>query len=147
MKELILLVGPIGVGKSTYSLNYAHTHFRISQDDLGKAGHMEWFQKYLDRGENIIVDRMNFSAKQRARYIVPAKEKGYRIRVVELYNPDNEQILRRVTSRKNHPTIGEDDWVVARAVLTFFHLNYQPVDLVKEGVDTYVRVNTCDDQT
>lgn len=78
--------------------------YRISQDEQGKAGHMEAFNIKLKMGMEIVVDRMNFDKKQRDRYIKPAKEAGYEIEIVVFHVP-RAVCFERIMARENHPTI------------------------------------------
>lgn len=133
-----LLVGPIGSGKSTFCRDAAVNHYRVSQDEQGRKGHWDSYLAALERKEpHIIIDRMNFSRKQRKRYIEVAKYHGYKVTVTEFRGTPDSILIDRVAKRKNHPTISEDDYVTARAVLTFFRLNYEPVDKDLENIDFY----------
>ncbi len=101
-----ILIGPMGSGKTTYadsdpSLADA---VRICQDDLGKVGHLKAFLEVLPQRENVVVDRINHLREQRARYIVPAREAGYRIKFIWL-DVDRPICLKRLSERKDHPTI------------------------------------------
>jgi len=118
MKELILLVGPAGAGKTTIALSEYPTFTRISQDEQGKEGHLKAFKEALERGENIVVDRMGFSKEQRARYIAPAKELGYTTKIVVLHVP-SKVCMERMLKRENHPTITTEK-SAGSALNTFF---------------------------
>src|SRR5437773_7547279 len=72
--EIIILVGPPGSGKSQYAS--AHNLYKpdsnyvyINQDSQGQKGHLEAMLNAVSRGQSVIVDRMNFSIKQRKKYI------------------------------------------------------------------------------
>lgn len=66
MSRLVLLVGPPGSGKSTYSLSQVENGLlRINQDDQGKEEHLVLFNQALEQNKDIIVDRMNFSKEQK----------------------------------------------------------------------------------
>lgn len=117
VKELILLVGPPGSGKSSYCSTYP-LHFRISQDDQGREGHMKLFQDCLEMGSDIIVDRMGFSKEQRNRYLVPAKEQGYTTKIVVLHVPQ-ATCYSRCVARQGHPTI-QDAKTASKAIHGFF---------------------------
>jgi len=113
-KTLYILIGPQGSGKSYWALNSLHAVkpgnpgvARVSQDEMGKAGHMLRFQQCLESGASVLVDRMNHDRVQRARYIKPAREQGYRV-VFVWFDVDREVCLKRLALRKGHPTVGPD---------------------------------------
>lgn len=72
--EVIIFVGIQGSGKSQYYKdNFADTHIRINLDML-KTRHREHllFQACLQAKQPVVVDNTNLTAKDRAKYIVPA---------------------------------------------------------------------------
>lgn len=97
---------------------------RISQDDQGKEGHMQIFDQALIKGQDIIIDRMNFNKPQRERYLGPARFAGYNTRIVVLHVP-KDICLERCNNRKDHPTI-KDSKDASQAV-DFFFKNYERV--------------------
>lgn len=101
-----MLVGPAGSGKSTKAieLNKSLGFERISQDDMGKDGHIKKFLFCLANKDDIVVDRMNFDKAQRNRYIKPAKDAGYEIEIVVFHVP-RATCFDRIMARENHPTI------------------------------------------
>jgi len=127
-KQLLMLVGPPGSGKSTYANKHIEANkysevdvAYINQDSQGKEGHLDLFKQALVDEKNIIVDRMNFSRKQRLRYLEPARKAKYEIHIVVLHVPMKE-CLERCNKRENHPTVKtEED---AQNAVTFFFKNY-----------------------
>ncbi|MFO0810701.1 MAG: RNA ligase [Gemmataceae bacterium] len=104
-KLFILLVGPQGSGKSTYCREHLADCVRISQDEQGKSAHLIAFEEALARGEpRIVVDRINHRKEQRRRYLGPARQAGYRTKVVWL-NADRAECLKRCKARTDHPTL------------------------------------------
>jgi predicted kinase len=111
-KQIVILVGPPGSGKTTYAEQIMNEAWgqgiktsRISQDDQGKQGHMDLFDSALDNQiPLIIIDRMGFSKEQRARYILPAREAGYKVKIV-VFHVGKKTCYDRMMARENHPTI------------------------------------------
>lgn len=123
MSEIVILVGPPGSGKSTLSKTFSSKFVRISQDELGKKQHLvEFNAQLLVKNHNIVIDRMNFSKEQRARYLNPAKEAGYKTRIIILHE-NFDTCIERMMLRGDHPTINDDK--TARKVLNFFFSKYE----------------------
>jgi predicted kinase len=124
--EIILMVGPPGSGKSYVSKEFeARTYKRISQDDMGKDGHLDEFTNALFANRHIVVDRMNFSKEQRDRYLEPAKRLGYRTRIIVMHVP-SDTCYQRCVLRKDHPTIKDSS--TASKVIDFFFSKYERVE-------------------
>lgn len=123
--EITILCGPPGSGKSTFAGLKTHNIVYINQDLQGKVQHLQLFNKAIEEGKNIIVDRMNFSKEQRNRYLDPAKLKDYKTKIVVLHE-NYETCLNRCLNRKTHQTIkNEED---ARKALDFFFKKYERVE-------------------
>ncbi len=145
-RKLILLIGPIGSGKSTLAKRYQGIEQKsysaipctiVSQDEQGRKGHRVKFNKCLEDGHSIIVDRMNFNKEQRDRYIEPAKQAGYTIYIVEV-KTDRATCLERVVARENHPTIEKGNKDLANKILDMYYREYEP--LSTEYFDGYTEV-------
>jgi RNA ligase len=109
MKQLILMVGSQGSGKTTYCEKNLPGYLRISQDDQGKNEHAKLFDEAIARGEPlVVVDRINAEKYQRGRYLVPARKEGYRTKIVWL-TTDKAECLKRCRNRKGHPTLKPED--------------------------------------
>jgi predicted kinase len=79
--ELIIFIGIQGTGKSTfYKERFFKTHLRINLDML-KTRHRELvlFQTCLQITQRMVIDNTNPTPEDRARYIIPARESGFRI--------------------------------------------------------------------
>lgn len=126
MKHLIVLVGPQGVGKSTYCKEHLPNHFRISQDDMGKEKHMETFEQALTAGWDIVVDRCGFDREQRGRYISKAKAAGYTTEIYEMFETYGV-CYHRMMYRVGHPTIKQGDSVTIRNALDMYFNNYEMI--------------------
>lgn len=120
--EIIILCGPPGSGKSTLSRTFGSKYMRISQDELGKDEHLIVFNNALAAKHSIIIDRMSFSKEQRARYLIGAKEAGYKTKIIVLHE-NFDTCLERMKKREFHPTIKDEK--TARKVLHFFFSKYE----------------------
>jgi predicted kinase/uncharacterized HAD superfamily protein len=125
MKKIILPVGPPGSGKSTLAKQCVEEGYtRISQDVDGRK-HLDLFQAAVVRGDDIFVDRLNFTKQQRSRYLDVAKAAGYSTKVIILYQPFSV-CLERCLNRKDHETIKNEE--SARSALNMFFTKYEPVE-------------------
>lgn len=80
-KTLVIIMGIQGSGKSTFYHRYLGCDYvRVNLDTL-KTRHREQLliDECLQSDKNMAIDNTNPTKKDRARYIVPAKEAGYRI--------------------------------------------------------------------
>ena len=116
--KLEVLVGAPGSGKSTYRRGLKAT--AISQDESGKD-HLRLFNEALAKGEDIVVDRMNFDRGQRDRYTIPAKAAGYSVDIKVFVVP-RKVCYDRVIARKGHETIKDE--VAARSAINLFFTKY-----------------------
>jgi len=128
--EIIILVGPPASGKSTYAKNLMTDRCAIiSQDNMGKLGHLEAFHNHLHGKFDLIIDRMNFNKEQRARYIKLAKEAGYTTKIIVLHE-SKETCIKQGLNRLNaeeHPTI-KTEQDLRRAIDFFFSHYERPTD-------------------
>jgi RNA ligase len=107
-KTCIVLVGPQGSGKTTYCREHLPDFLRISQDEMGRQGHLDAFDQATSRGEpRVVVDRINHRKEQRRRYLDAAKRHGYRTRVV-WFNLDRAECVRRCRGRAEHPSLAPE---------------------------------------
>ena len=107
-KEVIILVGMQGSGKTHYCHNVISDYVRISQDEhLGTyAKVMRGYQKLLDEGvDKIVIDRINPYRLQRQRFVELARARGYRTKIIYFDLP-RELCERRIVARREHPTLG-----------------------------------------
>jgi len=126
MKELVLLCGPPGSGKSTLAKEYIDKGYSyINQDTQGKAEHLNLFNMHLDSELSIVIDRMNFNKIQRNRYLIPAKENGYKTTIIVLHE-SFDTCLQRCKTRVDHPTIKNEETAV-KAITGFFK-SYERVE-------------------
>ena len=79
-KQMIILVGPPGSGKSTYARSILENFSRINQDELKtKTKCLNQTKKYLLENKNIVIDNTNPSVEARNNYISLAKKYNYYI--------------------------------------------------------------------
>ena len=86
-KELILMIGFPGSGKTYYAKTFIETHgyIYISQDVLKtKVKCIKEFKNNLKLNKNIVIDNLNYSKIIRQEYISIAKENNYEIRCIVL---------------------------------------------------------------
>lgn len=122
MKELVILVGCPGSGKSTRAKSVYKDYTYINQDSQGPKQHFNKFKEAILSKENVIVDRMNFDQRQRSRYISLAKEHGYYVKIEVLQTPV-EECKRRIALRENHETIKTEEDM--NNAVTFFINSYK----------------------
>lgn len=147
--KIELLVGPPGSGKSTLAQTLVtQGYIRISQDDMGREGHLAAFNEALAKGQDILIDRMNFDVAQRRRYLEPAKKAGYTSNITVLVVP-RKVCLERCRLRQGHPTI--QDQVNAESAINLFFGKYEkplptegPVNFIVHKVDDKQKVIICD---
>ncbi len=131
-KELIVLCGPPGSGKSTLRFDLLETDLSangitfVNQDEMGKKEHFNIFTDDLQDGSNIIVDRMSFNKEQRAKYIEPARKLGYKVKIIVLHE-SYDTCLKRCIERKDHETI-KDEETARKALHTFFSKYERPTE-------------------
>lgn len=109
MKRLVLLIGAMGSGKSTYCEQRLKGYTRISQDEQGKERHRILYREALERGDEfVVVDRVNHDRAQRGNYLSLAKKHGYTTRIV-WFTTDRETCLKRCKARKYHVSLKPED--------------------------------------
>jgi predicted kinase len=111
MMEAVILCGIQGAGKSSfYRERFFRTHVRINLDML-RTRHREklLLRACLDGKQAFVVDNTNATRKDRERYLVPAREHGFRI-VGYWFDVPLADALRRNQARP------EDERVPAGAI-------------------------------
>lgn len=137
MKNLMIMVGPPGSGKTTYSQNLTG-YLRISQDDDGKFGHLDLFINCLRHGESMIVDRMNMTKAQRNTYLRKAKEYGFSTEIVVIEEPF-QTCLYRCFARKDHPSLTNEQEI--RGALMGFYQSYERPEQGEADKITFLKVD------
>ena len=106
-KEVVILVGRQGSGKTRYCGRHLPHHVRVCQDEGPRhfSGLLRHYQRLLDEGTGrIVIDRTNPTPDRRAAFAAPARAMGYRVRIV-YFDVPREVCERRVLARGSHPTL------------------------------------------
>ncbi|KAH9917320.1 P-loop containing nucleoside triphosphate hydrolase protein, partial [Fomitopsis serialis] len=126
-RTVLLLVGLIGSGKSTFAqaLEQHIPHYRrCNQDDLGSRPRVEALARQsLGEGLSVCIDRSNFDARQRATWINIAREFPGTDAWVLVFDTPYEVCAQRLQQRTDHPTIKTP--TDALVILSRFHSQYQ----------------------
>lgn len=109
-KQAVIFVGVQGAGKSTfYRERFFDTHVRISLDMLQtRRRERLLFEACLEAGQSFVVDNTNPAASDRARYVIPARGRGFRV-VAYFFDVELRNAMRRNQRRpgaKNIPAAG-----------------------------------------
>lgn len=125
MKTLYMMVGPQGSGKTTLfneEFSKLDNIVRISQDDQGKQQHFVLFMQAISQGKNIYLDRINHTREQREKYLKPAKDANYLVKIIVLQ--ESYAVCRkRILERKDHPTLKSEN---VDDALSMYFFQYQP---------------------
>lgn len=108
--EMILFIGGQGAGKSTfYRERFFNTHVRVNLDML-RTRHRERLlvAACLQMKQRLVVDNTNPTAQDRARYIGPARDAGFKVAGYYFDATVDELLHRnaRRTGREKIPEIG-----------------------------------------
>jgi len=137
-KGLLMLVGNPGSGKTTVAMDAVNKNgfLRISQDDQGKAGHWTAFEKALKNEHGLIViDRLNHTKEQRAKFLIEAKKHGYET-IIQDMTCTPKLAFDRIIKRENHPTLGKDDKDSILKALYMYYSQYEKPTLLEADVVT-----------
>ena len=110
MKELIILVGMQGCGKTHYCRTVLADYSRVSQDEGPRSfdGVIRRLGELVELDtERIVVDRTNPLRNQREGFVDLARARGYRVKIIYFHVPRGicEQ---RIQQRRDHPTLGPE---------------------------------------
>lgn len=108
MKDVVILVGRQGAGKTLYCQTDLPNHLRVSQDE-GPKRFERLFRRYvllLDEGtDRIVIDRTNPTRLRRKLFAEAARSHGCHVKIV-YFDVTREVCERRIGLRENHPTLG-----------------------------------------
>jgi len=110
MNEAVIFVGIQGAGKSTfYRERFFDTHVRINLDMLRtRRRERLLLEACLEAGQSFVVDNTNPTPSDRARYVVPARQRGFRV-IAYFFDVDLRDAMKRNQQRpgaKNIPAVG-----------------------------------------
>ena len=79
--ECVIFIGLQGSGKSAFfKRDFADTHVRINRDMLKtKPREAQFFELCLATMQRCVIDNTNATREERARFIGPAKARGFRV--------------------------------------------------------------------
>jgi predicted kinase len=131
--EAVIFSGIQASGKTTfYVQRFLSSHVRISLDVLRtRARERELLNLCLRTRQRFVVDNTNPTRADRARYITPAREAGFRV-IGYFFDVTLQEALRRNAKREGKERIPE-------AGTTSAYRKLEPPSL-KEGFDELYRV-------
>jgi predicted kinase len=108
--ECVMLIGIQGSGKSAFfKARFADTHVRINRDMLKtRPREARFFALCLETGQRCVVDNTNATAEERARFIVAARQHGFRVLGYFFEVPVAEAIARNAARAQEQriPVVG-----------------------------------------
>ena len=110
MKEVVILVGMQGAGKTHYCRAVLADYTRVSQDEGPRRfpGVLRHVRDLLEGGtKRIVIDRTNPLRRQREAFARLAREFDCRVRIIHFDVP-RDVCEARILSRTDHPTLGPD---------------------------------------
>lgn len=154
MKKLIIMVGNIGSGKSTLTKKYQKEGYVIiARDQLRYAigggdyvfnldyepiiwnTELYMVDNFIDLEANILVDEVGITKAMRARYITPAKDKGYKITVIVMPILSKKESVNR---RLQNPH-GQYDRKLWNGIWEKFNKLYE-LPSKEEGIDEIIHL-------
>ena len=137
--EAVVLCGIQGSGKTTfYRARFATTHARVNLDEL-KTRHreQELVASCLAARRSFVVDNTNPTREERAAYVRPALEHGFRLVAFWLEALPNEALARNAARE------GREQIPVPGILGTYKRLE---VPTLEEGFDAVYRVRPADEE-
>ena len=105
MKTAIVFIGIQASGKSTFYRRYFRDYVHINLDTLHTRNKENLLlQKCFDEGSSFAIDNTNPTPEERARYIAPAKENGYKV-IGYYFQSSVSESIKRNDSREGKEKI------------------------------------------
>lgn len=87
-KQMILMVGAPGSGKSTFWQNYLQGYFRVNRDTLKtKEKCYKVAEQQMQKGNSVVIDNTSPKREDRKYFIDLAKKMGFKVRCFEMLTP------------------------------------------------------------
>ena len=131
-KDVVIMVGYQGSGKSTFAAKHFGDRYTILQGDILKteAKMTKHLKLELGAGNSVVLDATNPSIKKRAVFIKIAKDNGARVRIVHIASTIEEALMNNAKRDKPIPKIA----------FYLFRKHYeQPT--IEEGVEEVITVS------
>lgn len=137
-KEMIILVGIQGSGKSTLVNKYIK-HYGVINRDTAKtmAKCIKECQKFIDEGMSVVVDNTNASKKERSSFISIAKENDYSCRCFIM---NTNTFLAKHNARYRHYISNGEVSNIPEVAFNVFKKKYEE-PCKEEGFDEIVKVD------
>jgi predicted kinase len=134
--EAVIFVGLQGAGKSTFcKARFYDSHIRLNLDML-RTRHRETllFEACLEAKQKLVIDNTNLTRKEREKYILRAKDFGFKI-VGYYFQAQIEKAIERNDQREGKAKIPEKGLRSA--------LKRLQIPMFEEGFDElfYVKIN------
>ena len=148
MKELIILSGFPGSGKTTWCRNKLSDYIRVSLYDLikmvggnkkvAKKLEVKSIEKSLSMGFNVVVDRVNLTERRRKKLIDIARRENASVKCI--YLDISEDIWRK---RNNKRMVEDEDIapMVSEEKIRKMKMEFQKPD-INEGFDDLIIISS-----
>ena len=126
--EYIVMIGVALSGKTTYvKANFDHERIALSYFDNDRKKEMEYIEKCLIQGKNVVIDDTNLTVAIRKRHIDLAKKYNARVRGI-LMNTSRTMLEKRQKSRRDPFPLS----------VIYKQLNQLETPLMEEGFDELI---------
>jgi len=126
-KEMVLMVGAPGSGKSTFCVNYLPKYVRVNRDTLKtKEKCYKVADEALSQGKSVVIDNTNPKKEDRRYFIDLAKKHGVKVRCFEVLTPKDicfHNDYQRIANDKRKHLSGKAGSI---PIHTFFKYKEEP---------------------